>query len=92
MPAYPNLTDLSRRDLENLLLTVHGAYLRTLETVRTLAEPSWKVRREVERIAEETVARRPFARAFVQFAETRLERAKGAVNAAWWDRWQDVAP
>ena len=92
MPAYLNLSDLSRRDLENLLLTVHGAYLRTLETVRTLTEPSWKVRREVERIAEETVDRRPFARAFVRFTETRLERARGAANAAWWDRWQEVAP
>jgi hypothetical protein len=92
MPAYLNLSDLSRRELENLLLTVQGAYLRTLDAVRTLAEPSWKVRREVERIAQETVDRRPFARAFIRFTETRLERARGAVNAAWWDRWQEVAP
>ena len=92
MPAYLNLSDLSRRELENLLLTVQGAYLRTLEAVRTHTEPSWKIRREVERIAEETVDRRPFLRAFVRFTETRLERARGAANAAWWDRWQEVAP
>jgi hypothetical protein len=91
MPAYLNLSDLSRRDLENLLLTVQGAYLRTLEAVRTHAEPDWKVRREVERIAQETADRRPFVRAFVRFTETRLERAQGAANAAWWDRWQEVA-
>ena len=91
MPAYLNPSDLSRRELENLLLTVQGAYLRTLEAVRTHSEPNWKVRREVERIAQETVDRRPFARAFVRFTETRLERARGAANAAWWDRWQEVA-
>jgi hypothetical protein len=92
MPAYLNLSDLSRRELENLLLTVQGAYLRTLEAVRTHTEPSWKIRREVERIAQETVDRRPFVRAFVRFTETRLERSRGAANAAWWDRWQEVAP
>lgn len=92
MPDYLNLSGLSRRELENLLLTVQGAYLRTLETVRTHAEPSWKVRREVERIAQETVNRRPFVRAFVRFTESRMERAQGVANAAWWDRWQEVAP
>ena len=92
MPAYLNLSDLSRRELENLLLTVQGAYLRTLEAVRTHAESSWRVRREVERIAQETVDRRPFARAFIRFMETRLERARGAANAARWDRWQEVTP
>jgi len=92
MSAYLNLSDLPRRELENLLLTVQGAYLRTLEGVRTHAEPNWRVRREVERIAQETVDRRPFARAFVRFTETRLERARGAANAAWWDRWQEAAP
>jgi hypothetical protein len=92
MPAYLNLSELSRRELENLLLTVQGAYLRTLDAVRIHAEPRWKVRREVERIAQETVDRRPFARAFVRFTETRQERAREAANAAWWDRWQEVAP
>ena len=92
MPAYLNLSVLSRRELENLPLTVQSAYLRTLEAVRTHAEPNWKVRREIERIAQETVDRRPFVRAFVRFTETRLERARGAANAASWDRWQEVAP
>ena len=92
MPAYLSLSDLSRRDLENLLLTVQGAYLRTLEAVRMRADPNWRVRREVERIAQETTDRRPFVRAFVRFTETRWERARGAANAAWWDRWQEVAP
>ena len=92
MPAYMNLPDLSRRELENLLLTVQGAYLSTLAAVRTHTEPNWKVRREVERIAQETVDRRPFVLAFVRFTETRLERAREAANAAWWDRWKEVAP
>ena len=92
MPAYLNLYNLSRRELENLLLAVQSAYLRTLEAVRTHAEPSWRVRREAERIAQETVDRRPFARAFVRFTETRLERAREVANAARWDRWQEVVP
>ncbi|HEV2317510.1 MAG TPA: hypothetical protein VGV89_08070 [Thermoplasmata archaeon] len=92
MPVYRNLSNLSRRELENLLLMVQGAYLRTLETVRTHAEASWKVRRDVERFAQETADRRPFVRAFVRFTETRMERAQGVAYAAWWDRWQEVAP
>ena len=51
MTAYLNLRDLSRRELENLLLTTQGACLRTLEAVRRHADPTWRVRREVERIA-----------------------------------------
>jgi hypothetical protein len=90
MPAYLNLSDLSRRELENPLLTVHSAYLRTLATVREQTDPGWKVRREVERIAQETVDRRPFARAFVRLAETRQDRARNAANAAWWGRWRGV--
>ena len=87
MPAYLNLSDLSRRELENLLLTIQGAYLRTLQAVRTHAETGWKVRREVERIAEETVDRRPFAQAFVRVTESRLERARVAANAVRWECW-----
>lgn len=90
MPAYLNLSEPSRRDLENLLLTVQGAYLRTLQAVRTHAEPGWKVRREVERIAEETVERRPFAQAFVRLTETRVERARVAAIAVRWESWQEM--
>ena len=90
MPTYLNLSDLSRRELENLLLTVQGAYLRTLRAVRIYAEPGWKVRREVERIVEETVDRRPFAQAVVRLNETRLERARVAANAVRWESWQEM--
>ena len=89
MPVYLNLRDLSRRELEYLPLTAQGAYLRTLEAVRRHAEPTWKVRREVERIAQETVDRRPFARAFVRLEEARLERVRGAANAARWNHWRE---
>ena len=92
MTAYLDLRDLSRRELENLLLTVQGAYLRTLQAVRTHAEPGWKVRREVERIAEETADRRSFAQAFVRLTETRRERARVAANSGRWESWQEVAP
>ena len=92
MPTYVDLNDLSRRELEDVLLTFHGAYLETLRAVRQLTEPGWKVRREVERIAQETANRRPFARAFVRSVETRQDRVQAAVNAARWDNWQAVAP
>ena len=90
MPAYLNLSDLSRRELENLLLTVHSSYLRTLAAVREQTDPAWKVRREVERIAQETTDRRPFVRAFIRFEENRLDRGRTAANAARWGRWQEV--
>ncbi len=92
MTAYLNLSDLSRRELENLLLTVHSAYLRTLQVVRAHAEPGWKVRREVERIAEETAARRVLVLSRIRSVETRQERARGPVNAARWQLWQGARP
>lgn len=90
MPTYLDLRVLSRRELENLLLTVQGAYLRTLRAVRENTEPCWKVRREVERIAEETADRRPLTRAFVRAIEVREGRAHSAANAARWGRWEGV--
>ncbi len=90
MPNYLDLSVLSRRELENLLLTVQGAYLRTLRSVRENTERGWKVRREVEQIAEETTARRPFTRAFVRAVEVRAGRAHSAANAAKWRRWEGV--
>lgn len=90
MPTYLDLGVLSRRELENLLLTVQGAYLRTLRAVRENTQPGWKVRREVERIAEETADRRPFGRAFVRLTETRLERARVAANAVRWKSWKEM--
>ena len=90
MPTYLNLSDLSRRELENLLLTVHSAYLLTLSAVREQTDPAWKVRREVERIAQETTDRRPFVRAFVRFEETRRDRGRTTANAARWNLWQEV--
>ena len=90
MPTYLGLSVLPRRELESLLLTVQGAYLRTLRAVRESTEPSRKVRREVERIAEETADRRPFTRAFVRAVEVREGRARSASNAARWGRGEGV--
>ena len=90
MPTYLDLSVLSKRELENLLLTVHAAYLRTLRAVRENTEPSWKVRREVERIAEEMADRRPFTRAFVRVVEVREVQVRSAANAARWGRWEGV--
>lgn len=92
MLTYLNLSDLSRRELENLLLTVHSAYLRTLQVVRTHAEPGWKVRREVEQIAVETAARRTLTLALVRSVAGRQARTRGEVNAARWQRWQGAVP
>lgn len=79
MTAYLNLSDLSRRELEDMLLTVHSAYMQTLVSIRSNAPPGWKVRREVEAVAEEVRDRRVFTRAFARFGETRdaaLERGR----------------
>jgi hypothetical protein len=84
------LAALSRRELENLLLTEHAALSSVLTAVRANTEVRWKVRREVERIVEETVDRRPFVVAYVRGAEADLERQRSDRNAAQWGRWAEV--
>jgi hypothetical protein len=90
MTHYVNLATLSRRELENLLLTEHAALSRILEAVRNYTEAQWKVRREVEQIVQETVDRRPFVVAYTRGAETDLERRQANRNAAQWNRWMEV--
>jgi hypothetical protein len=90
MSRRVELSSLSRRELENLMLTEHGALTRVLEAVRSTTEPNWKVRREVERIVEETVDRRPFVVAYERGAQTEAERRLAARNSARWSRWRGV--
>ena len=90
MTGVVALATLSRRELENLLLTEHGALSRVLEAVRTYTEHQWKVRREVERIVQEAVDRRPFAVAYTRGLETEIERRRSDHNAAQWARWMEV--
>jgi hypothetical protein len=84
------LASLTRRELENLLLTEHGALARVLEVVRENTRPDWKVRREVERIVDEAVDRRPFVVAFARGAEADLGRIRATRNAVRWSRWSEV--
>ena len=90
MTRYVDLAALSRRELENLLLTEHGALARVLTAVRSSTEPQWKVRREVERIIEEAVDRRPFVVAYTRGAEADLGRIRASRNAVRWTRWSEV--
>ena len=82
------LSSLSRRELENLLLTEHGALSRILEAVRSTTESNWKVRREVERIVQEAVDRRPFVVVYARGAQTDADRRLAARNSARWSRWR----
>ena len=90
MTRYVDLASLSRRELENLLLTEHGALARILAVVRCDAEPQWKVRREVERIVEEALDRRPFVVACTRGTEADLGRIRASRNAVRWVRWSEV--
>lgn len=82
---------LSRRELENLLLTEYGALSGILRAVRDFTDPQWKVRREVERIVEEAVDRRPFIVAYVRAAEVDRTPRHTARNAARWGKWREGA-
>ena len=90
MTRYVDLALLSRRELENLLLTEHGALSRVLAAVRSCTGPQWKVRREVERIIEEAVDRRPFVVAYTRGSEANLGRIRASRNAVRWSRWSEV--
>lgn len=90
MTHYVDLAVLSRRELENLLLTEHGALARTLEAIRTCTEPQWRVRREVERIVEEAVDRRPFVVAYARGIDADRGRVRIHRNAERWDRWGEI--
>ena len=87
MTRTVSLASLSRRELENLLLTEHGALARILHAVRSWTEPQWKVRREVERIVEEALDRRPFAAAYTRGLEIDLGRIRACRNAVRWTQW-----
>ena len=84
MTAYLDISVLDRRELEDLLLTSHSAYVRTLAAVRSTTGSAWKVRREVEKIAEEVRDRRVFTRAFARLGDVRDARAIQAANDRLW--------
>jgi hypothetical protein len=90
MTRYVELAALRRRELENLLLTEHGALARILEVVRTCTEPQWKVRREAERIVEEAVDRRPFRVAYARGVEADHARIRAERYAVRWGRWGET--
>ncbi len=90
MTRYVSLVSLSRRDLENLLLTEHAALSAVLEAVRSHTETQWKVRREVERIVQGAVDRRPFVVAYRRGVEADLERHRANRNTAQWDNWTEA--
>lgn len=88
MSATLDVTLLSRRELENLLLTSHGALQRILRVVRETTGTGWKVRREVEKIAEETTDRRPFTIALVRLTESRGSEIRAERNERVWEQWR----
>ena len=90
MTRHVELASLTRRELENLLLTEHRALTRILGAVRENTRPDWKVRREVERVIDEAVDRRPFVVAYARGAEADLGRARATRNARRWSRWSEV--
>ena len=90
MTRHVELAALTRRELENLLLTEHGALSRILEAVRENTRPEWKVRREVERIIEEAVDRRPFVVAYARGMAADLSRINASQNAVRWARWSEA--
>ncbi|MGA3023091.1 MAG: hypothetical protein ABSE66_09920 [Thermoplasmata archaeon] len=81
------LADLSRRELENLILTEHGALKRVLEAVREHTEPGWTVRRKVEEIIEEARDRRPFKIAIERAEATDRSKEAADRNGERWSRW-----
>lgn len=85
MTAYLNLSDLERHELENLLLQVHGAYIRTLKVVRENTSAEWKVRRETEKIADELAHGPVFRRAFARLGDRRDFVRECARNDRFWD-------
>jgi len=90
MTRRVGLAGLTRRELENLLLTEHGALSRVLEAVRENTKPEWKDRSEVERIIDQAIDRRPFVAAFTRGEEADLGRLRASRNAVRWTRWSEV--
>ena len=87
MPLELRLGDLSRPELENLILAEHGLLQRVLKAVRDNAPAEWRVRREVEREIDNAYDRRPIMRALVKATTTELDRKEVQRNAARWGRW-----
>jgi len=90
MTRRVELAALTRGELENLLLTEHSALSRVLEAVRKNTRPEWKVRREIERIVDEAVDRRPFVVAYTRGAEATPGQIRASRNVVRWARWPEV--
>ncbi len=85
MTRVLDLSSLSRRELENLILTEHGALSRVLRAIRESTTEDWKVRRAVERIVEEAVDRRPFVVAYIRSGESKAAELAAQRNASYWE-------
>jgi len=86
------LADLTRRQLEDLILTEHGLLRRVLEAVREHTKDDWKVRREVERIVNKAQDRRPLRVAVMRAGDGAKERRDRDVADAYWDALRRMDP
>lgn len=87
-----DLSLLTRRQLEDLLLTEHQALRRILAIVRGGNASSWRIRRDVDQVVDQARDRRPFTVAYLRTAERDLETSRATRNAAVWQRWNRSEP
>ncbi|HEV2231664.1 MAG TPA: hypothetical protein VGV64_07790 [Thermoplasmata archaeon] len=85
-----DLALLSPRELQNLVLTEHGALGRVLAIVRQDL-PEWhRVRRQIEELVETATDRRPFVAAYIRSADAQLDRERSERNLHQWSRWREA--
>lgn len=88
-----DLSLLSRKQLEDLLLTEHGALTKVLQAVREKAKPDWSVTRAVEKIVAEATDARPFLVAYTRSVGSVVEERDAANlarrNEAQWTRFRE---
>lgn len=76
-----DLSLLTRKQLEDLLLTEHGALTKVLQAVREKCRPDWSVSRAVEKVVAEATDARPFLVAYTRSIGSVVEE-RDLANAA----------
>jgi hypothetical protein len=81
------LSDLNRRQLEDLTLTTHGLLTRIIKLVRENTKPEWRLRRELEELIDETYDKRPLRESFVRGALDQRDADRAYINEERWREW-----
>ncbi|MHB8351137.1 MAG: hypothetical protein ACYDFT_00335 [Thermoplasmata archaeon] len=89
MSRIVDLSLLTERQKEDMLLTWHSALSRIMGLIRDRLPMENRLRREIEEVVESAVDRRPFVAALARSNGEQLARDRARRYADRWVEWQE---